>query len=384
MSLEINLKTGLNILLLLGVLQGLIVACLLLLKKPRKLASQLLAAWIICLALYNIRIIILTSDLYKVFGQRYALLAPLYLNLWYGPLIWLFCQKTNQPNRRLTLRKWSHLLPGLFQFVYLWIVYLQPLKYRQWFYGAVHWRYIEPTMEVVATLSFVGYLWAAAQLIQAYGKRAKETHADPNLETYQWLKRFLLILAVFSLLWLLLTLVDVFIMQYQMKFIYFYPYFLLIAFLSYYIGFSTYFRAGQTIVAEVSQMQEKTTKPSMNPQQLVDYGQKLEHLMQTQQLYLHNTLRAKEVSDLLGINVQTLSMILNQGLGVSFHDFVNEWRVNHVKARLASDDIQRISLLGIAKESGFNSETSFYRIFKKFTGVTPKSYIQSLKKGETS
>ncbi|HAS42019.1 MAG TPA: hypothetical protein DCS93_16180 [Microscillaceae bacterium] len=384
MTLELNLKTGLNILLLLGALQGLIVALMLMFKKPYKLASQLLAIWIICLALYNIRIIILTSDLYKIFGQRYTLLAPLYLNFWYGPLIWLFSRKITRPQHPFILREWLHLLPGLLQFIYLWVIYAQPLRYRQWFYGAIHWRYVEPVMEVIATLGFVAYLWAAAQLIQTYGKQVKEAYADPNLETYQWLKRFLRLLAVFSLLWLVLTLIDVFLMQYQMKFIYFYPYFLMIAFLSYFIGFSAYFRSEQMMVVEVPKVPEKTTSTSLvDQQQLITQGQQLKDLMQTQQLYLKSTLRAKEVADLLGVNVQTLSLVLNQGLGVSFHDFVNEWRVNHVKSRLASDDIQRISLLGIAKESGFNSETSFYRIFKKFTGVTPKGYLQSLKKSQS-
>lgn len=380
MTIELNLKTSLNILLLLGVLQGIIVAVLLFFRKPRNSAYQLLAAWIVCLALYNIRIIILTTDLYKVFGQRYILLAPLYLNFWYGPLIWLFSRKITQPQQQISSKFWWHLTPGLLQFVYLWVIYLQPLKYRQWFYGAIHWRYVEPTMEVIATIGFVAYLWYSSRIIQDYGLRLKNTHADANLETFHWLNRFLRILAIFSMLWLGLTLVDVFIKGYQLGFIYFYPYFLMIAFLSYFIGFSTYFRTGQIIITDPSALPQKTnSKPLVDAHQQKVIGQRLQQLMQSEKLYLNSTLKSKEVADKLEINVQTLSFVLNKGLQVSFHDFVNEWRVNHVKDRLASDDIHRISLLGIAKESGFNSETSFYRIFKKFTGVTPKNYLRSLK-----
>ena len=39
-------------------------------------------------------------------------------------------------------------------------------------------------------------------------------------------------------------------------------------------------------------------------------------------------------------------------------------------------DLEKKTLAGIAQEAGFNSESSFYRIFKKFTGTTPKKYLK--------
>jgi AraC-like DNA-binding protein len=54
---------------------------------------------------------------------------------------------------------------------------------------------------------------------------------------------------------------------------------------------------------------------------------------------------------------------------------VNGLRVAEVQRRLARPDAQRYTLLGIALESGFNSKTTFNRIFKQFVGVAPRDYV---------
>ena len=53
---------------------------------------------------------------------------------------------------------------------------------------------------------------------------------------------------------------------------------------------------------------------------------------------------------------------------------MNEQRVNHVRQMLIDPDFDKYSLLGIAIEAGFNSKSSFNRIFKKETGMTPSQY----------
>jgi AraC-like DNA-binding protein len=72
-----------------------------------------------------------------------------------------------------------------------------------------------------------------------------------------------------------------------------------------------------------------------------------------------------------------LSQVINQLEGKNFFDFVNAYRVEEVKRKMADDRSKKLTLLAIALESGFNSKTSFNMVFKKMTGQTPSQYYKS-------
>ncbi|MEX0291269.1 MAG: helix-turn-helix domain-containing protein, partial [Flavobacteriaceae bacterium] len=60
-----------------------------------------------------------------------------------------------------------------------------------------------------------------------------------------------------------------------------------------------------------------------------------------------------------------------------FNDFVNEYRVQAVKDMLHSGKQQKLSLLGIAHECGFNSKATFNRAFRKLSGTSPSEFLKS-------
>lgn len=92
------------------------------------------------------------------------------------------------------------------------------------------------------------------------------------------------------------------------------------------------------------------------------------------QLYQNPTLTLAELSALTGLAPRLISFTVNAGFGRTFNDLVNGYRVAEVQRRLAALDARRFTLLGIAFESGFNSKTTFNRIFKQVTGVAPREY----------
>src|SRR3569833_245838 len=69
-----------------------------------------------------------------------------------------------------------------------------------------------------------------------------------------------------------------------------------------------------------------------------------------------------------------MSRIINTALKKSFNDFINEYRVQDALRKMQDPAFDHITLLGIAYESGFNSQTSFNRIFKQVTGKSPVEY----------
>jgi len=91
-------------------------------------------------------------------------------------------------------------------------------------------------------------------------------------------------------------------------------------------------------------------------------------------LFQNPTLTLAELSAHTGLPPRLISFTVNAGFGRSFNDLVNGYRVAEVQRRLAAPDARRFTLLGIAFESGFNSKTTFNRIFKQVTGVAPRDY----------
>ena len=47
-----------------------------------------------------------------------------------------------------------------------------------------------------------------------------------------------------------------------------------------------------------------------------------------------------------------------------------------VKEKLLEPDSKKYTILSAAYESGFNSSSTFYRIFKEHTGMQPKAFIE--------
>ena len=66
------------------------------------------------------------------------------------------------------------------------------------------------------------------------------------------------------------------------------------------------------------------------------------------------------------------SKIWNRYVRESFRDYVNRCRVYHVNEELRSKKGKK-SILQIAFDNGFNSQSTFYRAYKKEFGRSPKN-----------
>lgn len=102
----------------------------------------------------------------------------------------------------------------------------------------------------------------------------------------------------------------------------------------------------------------------------------LEQWMQLRQPYLNADLTMPKLAKQLGWPSSRLSQLLNDNLAQSFPDHMNYWRIQHAKTLMVDQPAMKMQLL--AEQSGFNSLSTFYAAFKKFTGVTPARYKQNL------
>jgi AraC-like DNA-binding protein len=101
---------------------------------------------------------------------------------------------------------------------------------------------------------------------------------------------------------------------------------------------------------------------------------KLNELMKLQKPYLDSELNLIKLSELIKMTPHHLSYVINTGFNENFFSFINKYRVEKAKELLLKGEMNKLSVLGIAFESGFNSKTSFNTTFKKITGQTPSDF----------
>jgi AraC-like DNA-binding protein len=93
--------------------------------------------------------------------------------------------------------------------------------------------------------------------------------------------------------------------------------------------------------------------------------------MTQQKLYQRPGLTVSELADEAAATPHEVSQVLSTRLQRNFYTFVNEHRIEHVKAALETTDRP---VLDLAFEAGFQSKSTFNSAFRKATGMTPREF----------
>jgi len=101
-------------------------------------------------------------------------------------------------------------------------------------------------------------------------------------------------------------------------------------------------------------------------------SKKLEQLMEDEKVYINPDLKLSDVADKMNILPYTLSQLINDNLGKSFTNFINEHRIAEAKKIIQSNGNLKLEAIGY--DCGFNSKSNFYAAFKKITGTTPSKF----------
>lgn len=121
------------------------------------------------------------------------------------------------------------------------------------------------------------------------------------------------------------------------------------------------------------------TMPLADKSDTKEKGRRLKEAVAVNRLYEDPELTLIALAAKLKMHPHDLSRIINLGMDKNFSDFINEFRVRDIARKMQDPAYDRLTLLGIAYESGFNSKTTFNRVFKDMTGKTPAEYKSSLK-----
>ena len=104
--------------------------------------------------------------------------------------------------------------------------------------------------------------------------------------------------------------------------------------------------------------------------------QKLEDTLHQNQFYLSQDISLAELAKQIDTSDKKLSTLLNQNLQTSFYDYINSFRIAAFKKGVTEGKLENLSIVGLAFQCGFKSKSSFYRAFKKETGMTPTQFLK--------
>ncbi|MEZ4942456.1 MAG: helix-turn-helix domain-containing protein [Saprospiraceae bacterium] len=104
---------------------------------------------------------------------------------------------------------------------------------------------------------------------------------------------------------------------------------------------------------------------------------KLTDLMAQEQLYRNPELNLDGLASSLEASKHHVSQIINEQIGLSFFEYINQLRIEDAKRLLAETSRSDLHVIEVAYAVGFNNKVSFNNAFKRLTGMTPTAFRKS-------
>ncbi|WP_291871695.1 AraC family transcriptional regulator [Maribacter sp.] len=113
---------------------------------------------------------------------------------------------------------------------------------------------------------------------------------------------------------------------------------------------------------------------SLSKEDRLRYKNSLLEYMQDKKPHLNASINQSELAKKLNLSSHHLSEVLHYELEQNFYNFINSYRVIEAQNLLKNPKTMDSKMIAIAFDSGFKSKTSFNRVFKNYTGLTPSEY----------
>lgn len=363
-----------------GIAQTLFSGILIAVKKPRMLANQVLAAWllIICAEM----ILMLIND---TFFELYPVKILPYI---YGPLLLLYAKWMTSENPSFDRKYLWHFTPFLI-FMVAALIYIDENVMHGTDGFLVRDRFVSFRIVYGITffISITAYSVATFVVIKRHKQRLKEYVSFSSEKiTLRWLVGLSITFYTGYVVMFIFGGVDILV-----GFMPFDPYeisFISLTLLTFLFGVFGFHQP--SIFEELAKQEHRTEKPDndtdtkkyqrsgLKQKDAAELVNKIRKYMVIEKPYLDRELTIYDLSNQLKISRHTLSEVINEHMGMNFYNLVNEYRVKEVKERMKRAEYRHLTILAVAYDSGFNSKSSFNTIFKEKTGQTPSEYLAAL------
>ncbi len=298
------------------------------------------------------------------------------------------------------------LIPPLF-YVYVKSIFLNPtnlirknskhfIVFFIHFFGYVIPYSIDPHSEYIYSIYYYIRNWAVVQdifgiiyflmalaLFYRFRKLLKNNYSNIGEEGFLWSEKFLISFLMVLVVDLIVTFTEIGFGYNVMWDAYITIFFLVVtmAYLGYYgLTQSTVFLP-RFLIEDLAEKSPPDSGPAsyLKHSEKEDFRQRFDRCMREEKVYLSQDLTLKSLASAMDTSERKLSAFFSEVLDSNFHDAVNAFRVEEAKRILRSGALKSHSVAGIALSCGFSSKSSFYRVFKKSTNLTPLAYVKASK-----
>jgi len=360
-----------DILLLLGVVQGIIIIVVILQRKvdkPTKSGNRLFAGFTAILTLATLGVLLENTLNYKSLNATQSLLLytlPFHFIMFFGPLLWLYGRSLFEKNFRWSSKIYRHFYLGILDIVPFLVGYLLVIPYNldwlsekglhQTFHFTNNYNEYIDIVRFVSVTTYVVITW----------RSLPQWKTMAHQRTFRWFKNLLIGVSIINCIWAPYLVIYISPWQTQMmRWVDYFPLYYPIVALIYYLSIRLMtqnlpLRSSQFATDEMSQ-----------------HITLLQQKLQEEKLYRQSNLKLELLSEQTGITAKQISFILNHHFKKGFNDFINEYRIQEAITHLNKNALKNTTMEGIALDVGFSSRSTFYRAFKKVTGESPTAYLK--------
>lgn len=371
-----------DVIVLFGILQGLVSAGVLLRKKTST-ANRLLAAMLLVFSILSFKIVLHTLGLWDIPALRYF---PLGIDLLIQPVLYLYVRALIRPWFKVQGAALLHFLPCCIFMLYAVVIYFAVLPVdglagkdaiaAQW-----HFNKIKSIEDILSVISSIAYGVMCFLLVRDYRRWLYQNISATNYATFTWLRNVLGFSGVLGALLLANITLDQLFHFNTGHFLHWEIFYVYLSVLIYYVAIKSYQQQEGPVALMYNEEKPPAQSSKYTPTELVAVKEAVTRSLEDQKLFLNSELTLNMLAANLKMSPALVSEAINKGLGKPFRQLVNDYRLAEVKQKLTDEKLAHLSILGIALECGFNSEASFYRIFKSATGQSPKTFIAKAKAG---
>lgn len=367
--------TLLDIILFLGVSQGIFLAITLrLIDNRNKAANDILSIAI------GIAVVMLFG---RVVGFRIEATWVAYVAgfvdvtiFFFGPLIYCYIRRLIFQEKPVFRLSFWHYLIAIIHFVITLTTYLLLPKSITTIHGNSFLAFFWFFTELIGIISFVGYTIASFKLFKKH-KKVMEHQVSYVLVIRQYVTYLLVAVSLFTVLWLVSFLGGVFRLSSVQTILNYEVMWVSIPLFIYVIG---YYSLRQPEIFRMPLLPKvKEEKARLKPDEIQQLQKRLKFFIQEEEIYKTPDLSLKTLAEKLNTSPNNLSWLLNQIYQKSFYDYINAHRVQDVLESIDRELHLKQTLLAIAFDAGFNSKSTFNKAFKHVTSQTPSAYIKSKK-----